>query len=48
MLASDFGLVQFVQKVTQMCRGKSCFTTPYALGQYLLIDSMSRKTRTIH
>ena len=48
MLASDYGLVQFVQKVTQMCRGKDYFTTPYTLGQYLLMDYMSRKTKTIH
>ena len=48
MLASDYGLVQFVQKVTQMCRGKAYFTTPYTLGQYLLMDYMSRKTKTIH
>ena len=33
MLASDYGLVQFVQKVTEMCRGKAYFTTPYTLGQ---------------
>ncbi|HTZ98163.1 MAG TPA: VWA domain-containing protein [Terriglobales bacterium] len=48
MLASDHGLVQFVQKVTEMCRGKAYFTTPYTLGQYLLMDYMSRKTKTIH
>ncbi len=48
MLASDYGLVQFVQKVTQMCRGKAYFTTPYTLGQYLLMDYLSRKTKTIH
>jgi Ca-activated chloride channel family protein len=48
MLASDYGLVQFVQKVTQMCRGKAYFTTPYTLGNYLLMDYMNRKTRTIH
>ncbi len=48
MLASDYGLVKFVQKVTQMCRGKAYFTTPYTLGQYLLMDYMSRKTKTIH
>jgi Ca-activated chloride channel family protein len=48
MLASDYGLVQFVQKVTQMCRGKAYFTTPYTLGNYLLLDYMNRKTRTIH
>jgi Ca-activated chloride channel family protein len=48
MLASDYGLVQFVQKVTEMCRGRAYFTTPYTLGQYLLMDYMSRKTKTIH
>jgi Ca-activated chloride channel family protein len=48
MLASDFGLVQFVQKVTQMCRGKAYFTTPHTLGEYLLMDYMQRKMKTIH
>ncbi|MDZ4801223.1 MAG: hypothetical protein SGI92_23960 [Bryobacteraceae bacterium] len=48
MLASDYGLVQFVQKVTELCRGKAYFTTPVNLGQYLLMDYMNRKTRSIH
>ncbi|HYA98121.1 MAG TPA: VWA domain-containing protein [Methylomirabilota bacterium] len=48
MLASDYSLVHFVQKVTEMCRGKAYFTTPYTLGQYLLMDFMNRKTRHIH
>jgi Ca-activated chloride channel homolog len=48
MLASDYGLVNFVQKVTELCRGKAYFTTPYTLGQYLLMDYMNRKTRSIH
>ena len=48
MLASDYGLVNFVQKVTEICRGKAYFTTPYNLGQYLLMDYMNRQTRTIH
>lgn len=47
MLASDYGLVQFVQKVTELCRGKAYFTTPYTLGQYLLMDYMNRKTKTV-
>src|SRR6185437_3062561 len=38
MLASDYGLINFVQKVTELCRGKAYFTTPYNLGQYLLMD----------
>src|SRR5438132_360157 len=48
MLASDFGLVQFVQKVSEMCRGKAYFTTPQRLGEYVLMDYMSRKMKTIH
>ena len=48
MLASDHGLVQFVHKVSQMCRGKAYFTTPDTLGQYLLMDYMQGKSRTIH
>jgi Ca-activated chloride channel family protein len=48
MLASDFGLIQFVQKMTSMCRGKAYFTTPDTLGEYLLMDYMSRKMKTIH
>jgi Ca-activated chloride channel family protein len=48
MLASDYSLVNFVQKVAQICRGKAYFTTPYTLGQYLLMDFMSRKTKHIH
>ena len=48
MLASDFSLVQFVQKVSAMCRGKAYFTTPENLGNYLLMDFMSRRMKTIH
>jgi len=48
MLATDYSLVHFVQKITQMCRGKAYFTTPQNLGQYLLMDFMQRKTRHIH
>jgi len=31
-----------------MCKGKTYFTTPQSLGQYLLMDYMSRKMKTIH
>lgn len=48
MLASDPGLVQFVHKVTEMCRGKAYFTSPDKLGEYLLMDYMQRRSRTIH
>ncbi len=48
MLASDYHLVQFVHKVSEMCRGKAYFTTPDTLGQYLLMDYMQRRSKTIH
>ncbi len=48
MLASDYGLVSFVQKVTEICRGKAYFTTPYTLGQYVLMDYMQKKVKHIH
>ena len=48
MLAQDFQLVQFVQKMSAMCRGKAYFTTPQTLGNYLLMDFMSRRMKTIN
>ncbi|MBI2162699.1 MAG: hypothetical protein HYU32_00945 [candidate division NC10 bacterium] len=48
MLARDYDLVGFVQQVTEICRGKAYFTTPVTLGQYLLMDYMTKKMRTIH
>jgi Ca-activated chloride channel family protein len=48
MLARDPDLVAFVRRVAAMCRGKAYFTTPYTLGQYVLMDYMDRKTKTIH
>jgi Ca-activated chloride channel family protein len=48
MLANDFTLMQFVQQVSAMCRGKAYFTTPQNLGNYLLMDFMSRRMKTIH
>jgi Ca-activated chloride channel family protein len=48
MLARDHELVSFVRRVAEICRGKAYFTTPYTLGQYVLMDYMDKKTRTIH
>ena len=48
MLARDYDLVAFVRRVTAMCRGKAYFTTPYTLGQYVMMDYMDKKTRTVH
>ena len=48
MLARDYDLVSFVRRVTSICRGKAYFTTPVSLGQYVLMDYMNKRTRTIH
>jgi Ca-activated chloride channel homolog len=48
MLARDYELVAFVRRVARICRGKAYFTTPYTLGQYVLQDYLSKKTKTIH
>jgi Ca-activated chloride channel homolog len=48
MLARDYDLVSFVRRVAEICKGKAYFTTPYTLGQYVLMDYMDRKTRTVH
>jgi Ca-activated chloride channel family protein len=48
MLARDYDLVAFVQKVSEICRGKAYFTTPMTLGRYLLMDFMTKRVRTVH
>jgi Ca-activated chloride channel homolog len=48
MLASDYYLVEFVKKVTEICRGKAYFTTGVNLGHYILMDYLRKKTQTIH
>jgi Ca-activated chloride channel homolog len=48
MLARDYDLVAFVRRVARICRGKAYFTTPYTLGQYVLMDYLKNKTRTVH
>ena len=48
MLARDYDLVAFVRRVARISRGKAYFTTPYTLGQYVLQDFLTNKTRTVH
>jgi len=48
MLARDYDLVSFVRRIAEICKGKAYFTTPYTLGQYVLMDYMDKKTKTIH
>ena len=48
MVAKDRALVEFVKKVTEICRGKAYFTNAVDLGEYILMDYMKKKTQTIH
>jgi Ca-activated chloride channel family protein len=48
MLARDYDLVAFVRRVARICHGKAYFTTPHTLGRYVLMDYMTRKTRSVH
>ncbi len=48
MLARDYDLTAFVRRVAKICHGKAYFTTPYTLGQYVLLDYMNNKSWTIH
>ena len=45
MLARDAYLVQFVQKVSEIARGKAYFTSSLTLGQYIMMDFMRNKRR---
>ena len=47
MLARDRMLVDFVKKVSEICRGKAYFTNTMTLGQFLLMDFMKRKTMRV-
>jgi Ca-activated chloride channel homolog len=48
MLARDWDLVAFVKKVTEICRGKAYFTTPWSLGQFVLMDYLKGKVEKVH
>jgi Ca-activated chloride channel family protein len=47
MLARDRSLVEFVKKVSAICRGKAYFTNTMTLGQFILMDFLKRKTRKV-
>ena len=47
MLARDRALVEFVKRMSEISRGKAYFTTTMTLGQFILMDFLKRKTRTV-
>jgi len=47
MIARDSFLVDFVERMTRINRGKAYFTTPDRLGEYLLVDYMRNRKKKI-
>ena len=47
MLATDPMLTQFVEKLTQINRGRAYFASPYNLGEYILADYIRNRRRRI-
>ncbi|MEK7239863.1 MAG: VWA domain-containing protein [Gemmatimonadota bacterium] len=47
MLARDPALVEFVKMVSRICRGRAYFTNTMSLGQFVLMDFLRRKTKTV-
>ncbi len=47
MLARDPYLVKFVERVSEIARGKAYFTTTMTLGQYVMKDFLRRKRRRV-
>ena len=45
MLANDPYLVQFVQRVSEIARGKAYFTTSLTLGQYIMMDFLRKRRK---
>jgi uncharacterized protein with von Willebrand factor type A (vWA) domain len=47
MLGQDPNLIQFVQQVSKINRGRAFYTTPQNLGKYLLVDFLAQKRKWI-
>ncbi len=47
MLASDYYLVEFVKKMSEMTRGKAYFANPNNLTQFVLMDFLKRRTSRV-
>lgn len=48
MLATDTMLTQFVEKLTQINRGRAYFASPYNLGEFILADYIRHRRRRVH
>ena len=48
MLATDPQLTDFVEKLTEVNRGRAYFASPYDLGEFILADYIRHRRRRIH
>lgn len=47
MLADDYYLIDFVRHLTKISHGRAFYTTPHRLGEYVIVDYISRKKKHI-
>jgi uncharacterized protein with von Willebrand factor type A (vWA) domain len=45
MLESNYHLVQFVNQMTRLNRGRAFFISPDRLGDYILVDYVSQRRK---
>ncbi len=48
MLATDPTLTQFVERLTQINRGRAYFASPYNLGEFILADYIRNRRHRVH
>jgi len=48
MIASDPTLVEFVEKLTQINRGRAYYASPYNLGEFILADYIRNRRKRVH
>jgi uncharacterized protein with von Willebrand factor type A (vWA) domain len=48
MLERSRGLAEFVALMTRLNRGRAFYASPEHLGEYLLVDFVSRRTKRVH
>ena len=47
MLERSYGLMRFVDDITQINRGRAFFADPERLGDYILVDYLQSKSKRI-
>ncbi len=48
MIATDPVLVEFVEKLTQINRGRAYYASPYNLGEFILADYIRNRRKRVH